>query len=148
MPEMDDRRQATRRLVQYVFSKLRVETNFGHKTVNMQTQAGVGPVEGVENKYQVTRLCAGPQYARRDVPVALAPSVSAHSLCLRSRYGTAAAILRASRALFRRTRGSPTNNWTAYRCPCRWPTATRPDLRLPRAPRLRFAFPGSVVRDW
>lgn len=47
-------------LDQYVFSKLRVETNLGHKpesiapTVNVQIQAGVGPVEGVENKYQVT----------------------------------------------------------------------------------------------
>ncbi len=45
---------------QYVFSKLRVETNFEHKleslapTVNVQIQAGLGPVEGVENKYQVT----------------------------------------------------------------------------------------------
>ncbi len=29
-------------------------------------------------------MCAGPQYARRDSPVDLAPSVTAHSLCLRS----------------------------------------------------------------
>ena len=81
------------------------------------------------------RLCAGPQYARRDVQVALAPSVSAHSLCLRSRFGTAAAVLRASRALFRRTRGSPTitgRRIDVLAGGLRPPART---LRLPRAPR-------------
>jgi preprotein translocase subunit SecB len=46
-------------LDQYTFSKLCVETNFGHKPetlapmVNVQIQAGLGPVVGAENKYQV-----------------------------------------------------------------------------------------------
>ncbi len=82
-------------------------------------------------------------------PSRLALSVSAPSLCLRSRFGTAAAILRASRALFRRTRGSPANNWTAYRCPGRWPTATCQDPTPPagfspslRSPWLGRASPG------
>ena len=60
------------------------------------------------------------------------------------------------------------NDWTAYRhcrphgrCPCRWPAATRPDLRplpaerlalpaawpVPRAPRPRCALHGSVGRN-
>ncbi|MHB1752182.1 MAG: protein-export chaperone SecB [Acidiferrobacter sp.] len=47
-------------LDQYVFSKFSVETNIGHKPeslapmVNVQIQAGLGPVVGAENKYQVT----------------------------------------------------------------------------------------------
>ena len=76
--------------------------------------------------------------------VALAPSVSAHSLCLRSRFGTAAAILRASRALFRRTRGSPTitgRRIDVLAGGLRPPART---LRLPRAPRPRCALHGSV----
>ena len=42
------------------------------------------------------------------------------------------------------------NNWTACRCPCRWPAATRPDLRplpaewlVPRTTRPRCALPGA-----
>ena len=42
----------------------------------------------VERGYRRERLCAGPRDARPDIQVALAHSVSAHSLCLRIRCGT------------------------------------------------------------
>ncbi len=44
----------------YTFSKLHAVANFRHRpdtvapTVNIQIQAGLGPVEGMDNKYQVT----------------------------------------------------------------------------------------------
>ena len=41
----------------------------------------------------------------------------------------------------------PTNNWTACRCPCRWPAATRPDLRLPRTTRPRLRSPWRAAED-
>ena len=58
------------------------------------------------------------------------------------------AVLRASRALFWRTLRLARNNWTAYRCPCRWPAATCPDLRLlaDYAPSLRSPWRPAVVK--
>lgn len=74
------------------------------------------------------RLCAGSRYARRDVPVAPAPSISAHySLRLRSRFATAAAVLQSSGALTNAPSARPPITGRCIRSPCRWPAATSPE---------------------
>ena len=88
------------------------------------------------------QACAGSRYARWDIQVAIAPSISAQLMISplrcempRPSCGRAVRAYDAHRP--------PTNNWTACRCPCRWPAATRPDLRLPRTTRPRCALHGA-----
>ncbi len=74
------------------------------------------------------RLCAGPRDARPDIQVALAHSVSAHSLCLRIRCSTPRPPCSSSGTHFRCV---PDARYAMAQrrlgCPCRWPSATRPD---------------------
>ena len=82
----------------------------------------------VERGYRRERLCASPRNARPDIQVALAHSVSAHSLFLRIRRGTPRPPCSSSGT---HCRCAPDARYAMAQrrlgCPCRWPSATRPD---------------------